>query len=206
MTAAGADRTASQALTLGDLVTKALAGDRIPAIARDIALVVGGAALTALAAQVSFHLPWTDVPYTLQTGAVLLVGTALGLRRGALSMALYVLAGAIGLPVYAGAAHGVGWLLGFTGGYLIAFVVAGALVGWLAERRWDRSPLTTIGLMAAGTLVIYALGVPVLAATTGLPLVGAIQQGALVFIPWDALKALVAAGLLPLAWRVSGRR
>jgi biotin transport system substrate-specific component len=206
MTAAGADRTASRALTLGDLVTNALAGDRTPSLVRDIGLIVGGAALTALAAQVSFRLPWTDVPYTLQTGAVLLVGTALGLRRGAMSMALYVLAGAIGLPVYAGAAHGIDRLLGFTGGYLVGFVVAGALVGWLAERRWDRSPLSAIGLMAAGTLVIYTFGVPVLAAVTGLPLATAIEKGALVFIPWDALKALVAAGLLPLAWRVSGRR
>jgi biotin transport system substrate-specific component len=205
MTAAGADRTASRALTLGDLVTNALAGDRTPSLVRDIGLIVGGAALTALAAQVSFRLPWTDVPYTLQTGAVLLVGTALGLRRGAMSMALYVLAGAIGLPVYAGAAHGIDRLLGFTGGYLVGFVVAGALVGWLAERRWDRSPLSAIGLMAAGTLVIYTFGVPVLAAVTGLPLATAIEKGALVFIPWDALKALVAAGLLPLAWRVSGR-
>src|SRR5207247_11005445 len=103
------------------------------ALARDVVLVLAGALLTALAAQVSFTAPWTTVPYTLQTGAVLLVGTSLGLRRGALSMALYVLAGVIGLPVYADGASGLAKLLGFTGGYLVAFIVAGAIVGWLAE-------------------------------------------------------------------------
>jgi biotin transport system substrate-specific component len=183
-----------------------MAASPATAIARDAALVLGGALLTALAAQVSFTVPWTSVPYTLQTGAVLLVGTSLGLRRGAASMALYVLAGIIGLPVYADGAHGLGRLLGATGGYLIGFVLAAALVGWLAERRWDRAPFTTIGLMAAGTLVVYAIGVPVLAIVAGMPLTTAVEKGALVFVPWDALKALAAAGLLPFAWRLTGER
>ena len=194
-------RSAPRALTLADLV-----GARAPAFARDAALVLTGAGLTALAAQVSFTAPWTSVPYTLQTGAVLLVGTALGLRRGALSMALYVLAGVAGLPVYAAGAHGLDRLLGVTGGYLAGFVVAAALVGWLAQRRWDRSAPATLALMALGTAVIYAVGVPVLALAGGLDPGSAVKNGAVVFLPWDALKAVAAAGLLPLAWRLAGDR
>jgi biotin transport system substrate-specific component len=196
-------RTATvRPLTLADTVP----GSRVHPVVRDTVLVVAGAALTALAAQVSFTAPWTSVPYTLQTGAVLLVGTALGLRRGAASMALYVLAGVVGLPVYADGAHGLARLLGVTGGYLLGFILAAALVGWLAQRRWDRTPVGTAALMVAGTLLIYAVGVPVLALVGGMPPVTAVDRGALVFIPWDALKAVAAAGLLPLAWRFAGDR
>lgn len=200
MTATGATRLAPRA-TLVD----AMSGGVTRSALLSAVLVVAGAALTALAAQVSFVAPWTSVPYTLQTGSVLLVGTALGWRRGALSMALYVAAGAIGLPVYAQGDAGLARLLGVTGGYLVGFVVAAAVVGWLAERGWDRSPRSTLGLMAVGTLVIYAIGVPVLALVGPLPLPDAVNRGALVFAPWDALKAVAAAGLLPLAWRITDR-
>jgi len=199
MTATGATRPFATRLTLAD----ALTGGAARSMLLSAVLVVAGAALTSLAAQVSFHVPWTAVPYTLQTGSVLLVGTALGWRRGALSMLLYLAAGAVGLPVYSSASHGLDQLFGFTGGYLIAFVVAAFVVGWLAERGWDRSPLSTLGLMAFGTLLIYLVGVPVLAVSLGLPLAKAIDSGAIVFLPWDALKAVVAAGLLPLAWRLT---
>ncbi|TME32607.1 MAG: biotin transporter BioY, partial [Chloroflexi bacterium] len=197
MTALGAPRAATEPQTLADVLTSALARPGVTPVVRDGALVVAGAALTALAAQVSFTAPWTEVPYTLQTGSVLLVGTALGPRRGALSMALYVLAGAIGLPVYSAGTSGLSTLLGYKGGYLFAFILAGALVGWLAERRWDRSPLGMLGLMALGTLLVYAIGVPVLSLVTGLDPWTAIYKGAVVFLPWDALKAAVAAGLIP---------
>ncbi len=206
MTAVGARRAVTEPATLADVLTKALARPSASPLARDAVLVLTGAALTALAAQVSFHVPWTAVPYTLQTGSVLLVGTALGGRRGALSMALYVLAGVIGLPVYSAGAAGLGELLGFTGGYLAAFVLSGAVVGWLAERRWDRSPLGMLGLMAIGTLLIYAIGVPVLALVLHLDAWTAIYSGAIVFLPWDALKAAAAAGLIPLTWRLVGDR
>jgi len=205
MTALGAPRAATEPQTLADVLTSALARPGVTPVVRDGALVVAGAALTALAAQVSFTAPWTEVPYTLQTGSVLLVGTALGPRRGALSMGLYVLAGAIGLPVYSAGTSGLSTLLGYKGGYLFAFILAGALVGWLAERRWDRSPLGMLGLMALGTLLVYAIGVPVLSLVTGLDPWTAIYKGAVVFLPWDALKAAVAAGLIPLAWRFVGR-
>lgn len=195
-------RTATRPLTLVDAMSEA----RAASVLRDASLIAGGALVTALAAQVSFTAPWTSVPYTLQTGAVLLVGTALGLRRGAAAMALYVLAGVAGLPVYAAGDAGIARLLGATGGYLVAFIVAGALVGRLAERGWDRRPLPMLGLMTIGSLLIYAIGVPVLAVVAGLDPWSAIQDGALVFLPWDALKAVAAAGLLPLAWRLVGER
>jgi biotin transport system substrate-specific component len=206
MTASGARRAATQPATLADVLTDALAAPHVSPLIRDAVLVVAGAGLTALAAQVSFHAPWTSVPYTLQTGAVLLVGTTLGLRRGALSMAIYVLAGVIGLPVFSQGASGIAQLLGFTGGYLASFILAGALVGWLAERRWDRSAPGMFGLMVLGTLLIYAVGIPVLALVVGFDPWTAIYQGAIVFLPWDALKAAVAAGLIPLAWQLVGRR
>src|SRR5438552_5057390 len=206
MTAMGARRAATEPATLADVLTDALARPNVSPMIRDGVLVVAGAALTALAAQVSFAAPWTNVPYTLQTGSVLLVGTALGPRRAALSMAIYLLAGAVGLPVYSQGASGLAKLFGYTGGYLFGFVLAGALVGWLAERRWDRSPLGMIALMALGTVLIYAIGVPVLGSVLHMDAWTAIYKGAIVFLPWDALKVAVAAGLIPLAWAFFGSR
>jgi biotin transport system substrate-specific component len=188
--------------TLADLLPL----ERIRPSIRDIALIVGGAALTALAAQVAFTLPWTPVPYTFQTGAVLLVGASLGTVRGALSMLLYVLVGAAGLPVFAEASGGASHLIGATGGYLVGFVVAAALVGRLAQLEWDRRLITAAALMVIGTVVVYAIGVPVLAVVTGLTLAESVQLGALVFVPWDLAKVAAAALLLPLAWRVAGDR
>src|SRR5688572_21222811 len=155
--------------------TPATLADLLPGLAttrfvRDILLVAGGALLTGLAAQVAFRVPWTEVPYTLQTGAVLLVGTTLGSWRGGASMAVYVLAGAIGLPAFAGGRSGLEGASGGitpTLGYLAGFIVAAVVVGWLAERRWDRSPISAAGLMVLGNLVIYAVGVPILAIVLG---------------------------------------
>ena len=186
-------------VTLADLVPTFRANPLV----RDAILVVAAAALTALAAQVSFTLPWTDVPYTLQTGAVLLSGTALGARRGLLAMVLYVVAGAVGLPVYAGGDSGLARLVGATGGYLVGFVVAAWLVGRLAERRWDRSVPYSAALMLLGTAVIYLFGVPVLVLATGMPITNAIWSGAAVFVPWDLAKVAAAAIVLPWAWRLA---
>ena len=194
--------TVRRPATLADLLPL----DRVAPGVRDIALIILGAAMTALAAQVAFTLPWTPVPYTLQTGAVLLVGTALGTVRGAFSMLMYVLVGAAGLPVFAEASGGAAHLIGATGGYLVGFVVAAALVGHLARLGWDRRFITAAGLMLIGTLVVYAIGVPVLAIVAGLPFANALQAGALVFVPWDLAKVAAAALLLPLAWRVAGDR
>ena len=198
-----------RAATLADVAIPAIGSSDAARWLRATLLVVGGAALTAVSAQVVWFAPWNPlVPYTFQTASVLLVGTALGWRLGTASMLVYVAAGAAGLGVFADGSSGLtadGALRGSIG-YLGGFVLAGALVGWLAERGWDRSPLSTIGLMVLGNLVIYAIGVPVLAAVIGLDLATAIQAGALDFVPWDLIKIAGAAALLPLAWRAVGSR
>ncbi len=192
--------------TLADAVVPALGADGGRALLRTLALVAGGALLTAVAAQLSVKLPWSPVPYTGQTAAVLLVGTALGWRIGAASMALYVLAGVAGAPVFSAGAHGLDQLVGYTGGYLLGFILAATVVGILAQRGWDRSARTAAGLMVVGNVTIYLVGVPILAAVTGMTLANATWNGAIVFLPWDAFKVAVAAGLLPLAWRTIARR
>jgi biotin transport system substrate-specific component len=197
----------SRAATLSDVAIPAFGGSEAARWARATILVVGGAALTAISAQIVWFAPWNPlVPYTFQTAAVLLVGTALGMRLGLLAMLLYVAAGAAGLGVFADGSSGLAadGALRASVGYLGGFVIAGALVGWLAERGWDRSPLSTIGLMVIGNLVIYAVGVPVLIAVTGLDLATALRAGALDFVPWDLIKIAAAAALLPLAWRAMG--
>lgn len=197
----------SRAATLADVAVPAFGGAWAAQTLRAAILAVAGAGLTALSAQLSWHAPWTTVPYTGQTAAVLLVGTALGFRLGLASMALYVLAGAVGLGVFNAGSSGLfdaAGKLSATVGYLAGFIVAAGLVGRLAERRWDRSPVQAAGLMVLGNLVIYAIGVPVLVLAAGLSWSDAIFYGAIVFVPWDAIKIVAAAGLLPLAWRAMG--
>ena len=146
------------------------------------------------------------MPYTFQTAAVLLVGTALGSARGALSMLLYVLVGAAGLPVYAQASGGSEHLVS-RDRRLSRRVHRRRGARRLPRRTgWDRQFGTAAGLMVIGTLIIYAIGVPVLAIVTGYPFADALEVGALVFLPWDLAKVLLAAGLLPYAWRLAGER
>ena len=181
--------------------------DLVPRVrARDAALVVAAAALTALCAQISFHLPGNPVPVTLQTFAVLLSGAALGANRGAAAMLLYVALGVIGLPVYAEGKHGVDIITGVTGGYLIGFLIAGWVVGRLAERRMDRTPVRALPLFLIGSAIIYVIGIPWLAVSADQSLGWAISNGFVDFIPGDLVKALAAAGLLPAAWSLTGRR
>lgn len=175
------------------------------ALLRNVALVAGGALLTAAAAQLSIRMPWTQVPYTGQTAAVLLVGVALGWRLGLASMLLYVLAGIAGAPVFNAGASGLPQLFGVTGGYLLGFLVAAAVVGSLAQHGWDRSRVRSAGLMIIGNLLIYAVGVPILAVAAHLRLDQALAAGAFVFLPWDGLKIVAAAFALPFAWRLIDR-
>jgi biotin transport system substrate-specific component len=194
-----------RAATLADVAVPMIGSSEAARWLRAVLLVSAGAAITAVSAQIVWFAPWNPlVPYTFQTAAVLLVGTALGARMGLASMLLYVALGAAGLGVFAEGSSGLSADGEFRAavGYLGGFILAGALVGWLAERGWDRSPASTIGLMVLGNLVIYAVGVPVLMAITGLDLVTAVQVGALDFVPWDLIKIAAAAALLPLAWRV----
>jgi biotin transport system substrate-specific component len=200
-------RMTSRAATLAEVAVPAFGASESARLLRATVLVIGGAALTAISAQIVWFAPWNPlVPYTFQTASVLLVGTVLGWRLGLASMLLYVTLGAAGLGVFADGSSGLApdGALRASVGYLGGFVLAGALVGWLAERGWDRSPASTLGLMVLGNLVIYAVGVPVLIAVTHLDLGTAIQIGALDFAPWDAIKIVVAAGLLPLVWRALG--
>ena len=186
---------ATRRLVLADLVPGGLV--------RDIALVIGAAALVGVAAQVAIPLPFTPIPITLQTFAVLLAGAALGPMRGAASMLLYLAVGMAGFPWFA--EQNSGW--GFPSfGYLIGFVLAAGLTGALARRGLDRTVVGTIGLMTLGNLVIYAVGVPYLAAFLGVSLGDAIGFGMTPFLAGDALKILLAAGLLPLTWRLVGDR
>jgi biotin transport system substrate-specific component len=181
--------------------------DRIPKTrTRDMLLVAGGAVLTAGAAQISFPLPFTPVPISGQTFSVLLVAAALGPRRGSASMGLYVLLGLVGLPFYADGASGPTVLFGATGGYLVGFIVASVLVGWLASKRFDRTMSGAFFAYVAGSSVIYVFGVLWLSSALGIPLVGGIQLGLLPFLVGDAIKALLAAALLPTAWRLVGDR
>jgi biotin transport system substrate-specific component len=181
--------------------------DLVPRVrARDAALVVAAAALTALCAQISFYLPGNPVPVTGQTFAVLLTGAALGANRGAAAMLLYVLIGMVGLPVYADGEHGMDVITGASGGYLVGFLVAGWVVGRLAEARLDRRPVTALPLFLVGSAIIYVIGVPWLAVSAHQSLGWAISNGFTDFIPGDIVKAAAAAGVLPAAWRLAGRR
>ncbi|TXN32011.1 biotin transporter BioY [Lacisediminihabitans profunda] len=182
----------------------------------DLILIAAGTALTSIAAQLI--IPLWPVPITGQTFAVLLVGSTLGAVRGALSMTLYLVLGAAGLPVFAAGGHG-SLLASPSGGFVIGFVFAAALTGWLAQREWDRKVVGTFLSFAAGTVVIYAFGLPWLYTvlgtfppaslsrffgTTNL-LRATITTGILPFLVGDTVKALLAAAILPASWRLAGR-
>lgn len=169
---------------------------------REGLLVLGVAGLVGLSAQLSFPLPGTVVPVTGQTFAVLLGGAALGARRGALALALYLAAGAAGMPWFAGHSSGTA---APSFGYIVGFVLAAAAVGYLAGRRGDRTPLRTAATMALGTLLIYAVGVPWLMAALNVSLGKALSLGLWPFLLGDALKLVAAAGLLPGAWALVRR-
>jgi len=161
--------------------------------------------LTIAAAQVSIPMPFTPVPFTLQPMVVLLGGAALGSRLGMSSQLLYLLLGLAGLPVFAASPilpQGFARLLGPTGGYLMSYPIAAFVAGYLAERRFDRRYLTSVVAMGAGLAVIFACGVLWMA--FGTPDVGlstAIRTGLIPFIPADIIKILLAATVLPAAWR-----
>lgn len=171
--------------------------------ARTVALVVGFALLTAAAAQITIPLPWTPVPLTGTTFAVLLAGASLGWRAGAASQLLYNALALAGLPFYQDGQSGWTYATGATGGYLIGFVVAAAVVGFLAERGQDRTLATSVPAMLAGTAVIYLFGVVWLGHVLEASAVTALEKGMLPFVIGDALKLVVAGALLPAAWRLA---
>jgi biotin transport system substrate-specific component len=167
----------------------------------DVALICLGAGLLAGSAQVAIRLPFTPVPITGQTFAVLLVGASLGMLRGGASALLYVLLGIAGAPVYAHGAQGWAVITGASGGYLLSYPFASALTGWLAERHWDRRFSSAIGAMLTGNVLIYLFGLPWLAVVLHTRLGKTLELGLYPFVPGDTFKLYLAAAALPAAWR-----
>ncbi|MFQ5879450.1 MAG: biotin transporter BioY [Dehalococcoidia bacterium] len=167
-------------------------------IVRHVLLVAGGSAFVALSAQVRIHLPFTPVPITGQTFAVLLLGALLGSRLAGASLLTYFTEGVAGLPVFQGGNSGWAYIAGPTGGYIIGFIFAAYAVGWLAERGWDRWPWTTALAMLMGNVIIYLFGLPWLAHFV--PDDKVFAFGLLPFIPGDTIKLLLAASLVPSGW------
>jgi biotin transport system substrate-specific component len=188
-------------------MTSAVIAQRVVPRSRvnSVLLVIGAAALTALAAQWEIHLPFTPVPVTGQTFAVLLTGAALGMTLGAAGQAVYVVAGAVGLPVYAGGASG--WETASaqgSAGYLIGFIFAAGFVGFMAQRRQDRTFPTMFTAFIAGSFIIYAFGVAGLMILLDLTFTEAVVAGVVPFVLGDIIKAAAAGLLLPGAWRLVG--
>jgi biotin transport system substrate-specific component len=220
------DLTGRRARTLGDYLIPAGIAARAPAWARDAALIAGGVILLILGARLAFELPAVSlgrfyvpdnpyVPITMQTFGVLFTSAALGAWRGVSATGIYLLIGAAGLPVFAFDGSGTATfasvesgrlVLGTTGGYLVAFLLASAVVGTLAQRGWDRRLGSSLAAMLIGTLIIYAIGLAWLAIALDRSVVEVLPFGLYPFIPGDLLKLLLAAGILPLGWRLAGRR
>ena len=216
-------------VTLADFLLPIRLGERVGPRARHVALIVAGALLIALTAQLTIvqqgqtipivadfriTLATSPVPITGQTFGVLLVGGALGLRRGVSSVGLYLLMGLL-LPVYAGGGSGIdtfvsrqdgSFVLGATGGYLIGFIAAAAITGRLAEMGWDRNTVGAIAAMLIGNVAIYLVGVPWLAVALGVDLPTAIALGLTPFIVIDGIKLLAAAGTFRASLWAVGRR
>lgn len=174
------------------------ATSRAGAIARDTALVLGGAAAVGASAQVAFTIPQiSPVPFVLTTFTVLLLGAAYGPLRAGLAMAVYLAAGVAGMPWFTDGGSGYA-MPSF--GYIPGFLVAAVVVGRLAGRGGDRTVPRTIGLMVVGNIIMYAFGVPYLAFTANLDAGTALQQGVLPYLAGDFVKIIVASLALPAAW------
>ncbi len=182
-------------LVLGDLI--AASRGRSARAIRDVLLVVGAAGFVGALAQVSIHLSFTPVPITGQTLGVLLAGTALGWRRAAAALALYAIAGVAGLPWFAGGTAGYA---SASFGYIVGFFFAATACGYLAGRGADRSVLKSVPAMVAAEVIIYAFGLTWLALDLHLGAAATLSEGLTPFLAGDAIKAAIAAGLLPLVW------
>ena len=202
-------------LTLGDFLVPIRLGERVTARQRHILMIAAGVVVITLSAQVAIPLPFTPVPITGQTFGVLFTSALLGFRRSLATIAIYVLLGAIGLPVFADWSSGVGKIvsvvdgaivLGATGGYLVGFLVAGGLVGRLAELGWDRHIGGSVAAMVLGNAVIYVFGVPWLMKALGVDFAKALDLGFYPFLIGDVIKIALAAALLPAGWWLVKRR
>jgi len=205
---------AERGITIGDFLVPIRVWERLGVRARHLGLIVAGALLIALTANLWITLPGNPVPITGQSFSVLLVGGALGFRRGIAATLLYLVLG-FWLPVYAERESGVDTILGIqngsivlgaTGGYLVGFVLASALVGRLAELGWDRRLIGSITAMLLGNAVIYVVGLPWLQAAIGTSWSETVNLGLTPFLIGDALKLALAAAAFPVAWWIVGRR
>lgn len=182
------------------ILPRPVLADVIPGgLVRDATLVLGSTAFLGLIANVVIPLPFTPIPLSLSTFAVLLIGAALGPWRGGLATALYLAAGMAGMPWFA--AQNSGWAFA-SFGYVIGYVLAALLVGSLARRGADRSMRHSVWVMLLGNLAVYAGGVPWLMAWSNLGLGEALMLGAAPFLVGDAIKVVLAAGALPAAWKL----
>jgi len=186
-------------VTFADVLRPAIVQRRV-GLLYDAMLVMGGSALVALLAQVAIPLPFSPVPLTGQTFAVLLVGALLGSTRGSLAIIVYLAEGVVGLPVFAGGGAGLARLAGPTGGYLVGFVFAAFVVGLLAKRGWDRSVWRAGTAMLVGNALIYAVGLPWLSHFVGAQRV--LVLGLCPFVIGDCVKLVVAALALPAGWKL----
>lgn len=171
----------------------------------DAALVLAGTAFVALCAQISITLPFTPVPITGQTFAIVLVGASLGAVRGFSSLLLYWLVGLAGAPVFTDQMSGWETLVGPTGGYIAGFMLAAAATGYLAERRWDRRFSSSIAAMLTGNVLIYVPGLLWLAHYLGANVQDTLEAGLYPFVVGDIIKLYLAGALLPLAWKAVDR-
>lgn len=169
-------------------------------VGREVALIFGGSLLIALAAQLQIILPFSPVPITGQTFAVLFLGALYGSKRGPATVVTYLALGVIGLPVFAGGTFGIARLVGPTAGYLVGFLAASFVVGLLSERGWDRRPWATVASMIIGNVIIYVTGILWLLRFVGWPDV--LSAGFLPFLAGDAVKIALAAILLPSGWKL----
>ncbi len=176
-----------------------LPGERV----RDAALVLGAAGFVGLCAQFSVPVPGSPVPVTGQTFAVLLAGAALGWQRGAAALLLYAVAGSAGVPWFSDGRSFVG---GPTYGYIVGFILAAGVVGWMASRGGDRTVARTIVSMTVGTVIVFACGLPYLMASADLSFTAGWNAGVGPFLVGAVIKILLAAGLLPTAWKLVERR
>ena len=161
-----------------------------------VILAIVGTAILALSAKV--QIPFWPVPMTMQTFVVLVLGMAYGARLGAVTVGLYLIEGAAGLPVFA-TGSGLAYIIGPTGGYLIGFLFASYVIGMLANHGWDRSMIKTLGAMLVGTVIIFIMGIAWLSTFIGFE--KAIAAGLIPFIPSELFKIALALFIIPSIWK-----
>lgn len=189
------------ASTLSDAMWKSEGSNRL---LRGAVLALAGSVLLAISAKI--QVPFWPVPQTMQTLVVLMIGMSFGSRLALATVLLYLAEGAAGLPVFAGTPEkgiGLAYMMGPTGGYLLGFALAAGAVGWLAERGWDRSIVTTAAAMAIGNVLIYLPGVAWLSVAIGFD--KAVLYGMQPFLLGDAAKLALAAFTMPMAWKLLRR-